>query len=182
MNKYQEYVEYMAKNNVDFLFGNSSSVHAAIVMSTMLKYAERRVLLYVKNLDGSVFDKNTDFEKELENFLDRNGRITIIVEEDKEYKDSKIYTKLEAINKRKLPNFLIKKDNSSRTFKTKVKEILTDKELNGAFYMVADNKAYRLETDSKEHIAYCNFNDVERAGKLSNVFLSNYSSCPEFFS
>ena len=75
MNKYQEYVEYMAKNKVDFLFGNSSSAHAAIVMSTMLKYAERRVLLYVKNLDGSVFDKNQNFEKELVNFIERNWSI-----------------------------------------------------------------------------------------------------------
>ncbi len=130
MNKYQEYVEYMAKNNVDFLFGNSSSVHAAIVMSTMLKYAERKVLLYVKNLDGSVFDRNPSFENEIENFLDKGGRLTIVVEEDKEYKDSKIYNKLESINKRGFSNFLIKKDDKEQNFKKKVKAILTDKELN----------------------------------------------------
>lgn len=181
MNKYQEYVEYMAKNKVDFLFGNSSSAHAAIVMSTMLKYAEKRVLLYIRNLDGSVFDANANFELELERFLDRNGRVTIIVEEGVEHKQSRIFNKLKEINDRKKSNFLIKKDDPNHTFQKKVKEILTDPEINRAFYMVADDKAYRLETDNAEHKAYCNFNDTERASKLSKVFLDNYLECPKFF-
>ena len=109
------------------------------------------------------------------------GRLTILVEEGTKYNDSKIYRKMEEINSKKFENFLLLKDDENNTFKQKVKNILTDKELDGAFYMVADDKSYRLETDSKEHIAYCNFNDAERAGKLTKVFLDNYLSCPKFF-
>jgi hypothetical protein len=177
--KYKSDVEYMAKNKIDFEFGNSSEVHAAIVMSTMLKYAEKDVKLYVRNLDGCILDRaESDFKEYLDYFVNkRNGKISIVVEEKRE-ENSEIYAKIKQISNSK--SVEVRHAPPTSEFKKHILKLFKDNP-SEVFFMVSDNRAYRLEIDNEKHQAFCNFNESKYASKLVHAFESNFKSCTDFF-
>ena len=49
-------------------------------------------------------------------------------------------------------------------------------------FCVADGCMYRIENDTKERCASCNFYDTDISEKLSNSFMQAYNQCTTTFS
>ena len=57
INEYIERVEWLATTKSDFIFPNSSAIHANIVLSKIIKYSEKEVRIYDDKLDGDIAGK-----------------------------------------------------------------------------------------------------------------------------
>lgn len=160
---YAEEIFELAKGKKDELFYNSSAEHAVIVHQALMKTADKYVCIYSSSMCTEI-SNNHDYCNYIEAFL--KGR-----------KDRKI-------------NILLT-DYTNDFWNKEVGKILSKypqqvsvKKYDGTVYYkdtpvhftVTDDRAYRLETDIENHMAFGNFNSEEQAGTLKEVFDKMFNS------
>lgn len=172
---YRNYVNNLANDKKDYQFPNSSKKHAAIVMSTIFKYAKERVYIYDDNLNGNIANFESDFYENIENFL-KNGGILKIVINDEINIESPLYYRL---NEFKNKNYNIELKKPDKKF---IKSFLLkneDKEDWNLYFTSADNSMIRIETDNKYKLAFCNFNNEKFSTSLISKMDLNIDSCTD---
>lgn len=172
---YKEAVENLAKAKSDFLFGNSSPYHAAIVLGTMLKYSENEFRLYDDNLNGDIADEADGFfYKNLEDFV-YSGKTLKIVVDNIQNRENRIFTTLNKYREN-FPNRVFI-STSTPKFTNTINSVYK-KNIN---FGISDDRSFRIEdvTDIIERKAICNFNSRERAKKLIDAFDAEFDNCPQ---
>lgn len=162
MNDYIKSVENFAKMGENAVFGNKGKEHASIVVSTIFNYAKYDVMMYSGNLSKTVTG-NGEFKKSLENMIQKGISFRILLDNIPKEEEQSEALKLILENKDK-SNVIIKIMNDDST------KIINDIFDQKYHFTISDDKSYRLETNSSEFTAYCNFNDPDVAGKLENLF------------
>jgi len=157
---YVNYIRELAEQSKSVVFLNSSPQHASIVMSTMFKHSKECIKIFAGNLRGEV-SKNKEYINGLNDFLSNNGKLMILIEEYSPEKPTNITNLL-------INHFLKKPDNIHiKTHPFHFYQGVNKKKIH---FCVADNKMYRLETDTSNFLAEGNFNDPETSLRLSSLF------------
>ena len=163
-NAYRDYISRLAKESKDVVFINSSAQHAAIVLSTIFKNAKDYVKIFAGDLRGDV-SCDAEYKLELENFLKRKGRLHIILEK---------YDDKEPINIADIIRYYSIPDNNLIEIKYLPNDLKLQNQANSYFanihFCVADDKMFRIETDTQNYLAQGNFNDKETSDMLLKRF------------
>lgn len=161
---YSENIEEYAKNSTDIEFYNSGDEHAQVVLTNIAKYSKEYIHIYSGNLCTDV-SNNVEYLKYLSSFLFQGGNIKVLLCEF-ENGDNPL-------------NKDIYKLFSQFRDKVTVKEtktILQDSKKDTVHFTVADDKSYRLETDTIKKKARCNFNSPETTKFLNKLFEEIFNS------
>ncbi len=165
MKDYERAVSFLAQKKENFPFPNKGADHAAVVVSNILKYAQESVRMFSGALEGEVA-QNKNVIKELVKFVERGGKLKILIEREPS-ENSPLFNRVKELEK--AYNTTIIK-NAPQEFIDEMRKIF------GEIYhfIVADGKSFRIETDTNDYKAICNFNDPEIAESLERLFDKYY--------
>lgn len=172
---FKEAIRNLAELKSNFMFNNSNPDHAALVLTTMLEYSHKEFVIYDDNLSGDLANRENDFYYQLEGFVERNGRLKIVVDEVKD-KESRIYQALVEMHKEHPERVSLRL--ASKDFQASVHELLIHgvkhKDLN---FACGDSTSFRLEADRGERKALCSFNRPDVASVLVSTFDKKFNTC-----
>ena len=167
MDSYKKAIEFYANNAENKEFGNKGADHAAIVVTNLIRIAKKELRIYSGNLCTEVANNNF-LVRQLKLFLEDGKKLRLILDElpSEENRSAALKIILNSV------------DNPLHDVKYKVDKediVKTDQEANFKdnkchHFMVADDNAYRFETDIVLYQAFGNFNDQKVANKLINIF------------
>jgi hypothetical protein len=155
---YQKKIEELASEGKNEVFYNSSEAHATAVLTSMVRHSHNEIKILCGSMCSEV-SNDQEYMKELALFLDRNGKLKIILakyNEQDNFRQKPIYKLLKPYIDGQV---IIKKIDSTISYKG-----------SPAHFTVADNKAFRLEIDIEKRIAFGNFNDPKSVQSLSDMF------------
>ncbi len=182
MDLYKNAVEALCLANSDFEFKNSSPEHAAIVITTMIKFAKKEVLIYDQDLSGDIALRSQDFFYAVKDFVQDGTKILKIVidrVDDEEGITKNFFSTLKQLYPK---NVIIKKSNDN--FVNSINKINNNNiSIN---FAVADSKAYRIEEsdnlkDYANRKAFCCFNEPKLSIALKRAFEEQFDECPSAF-
>jgi len=157
---YSETIESYASGSVDNEFFNSGDEHAMIVLSILVQYAKKSIYIYCGNLCSEV-SNNQKYLDNLRAFFKRGGIAKIAL---CELDESKIDSKF--LNKEIFK--LFNEFSSQVSIKTTIKKVVENK--TPVHFTIADDKAYRLETDIICKKARGNFGSEKVVKVLEDIF------------
>jgi len=160
---YFRYIDSLAKSGQPTPYLNSSEIHAVIVLSRIFKYAKEYIYLFSGRLSEGIAS-HPIYLKELDGFLGRGGQLKVLLEEYLPNENTKLFNLLN------LDKTLSRVDLKTHSFKLTSKE--TENQLH---FCVADDCAYRLETNVKTYTASGSFNDRIKSGQLKDIFDEIYA-------
>lgn len=158
--QYEQLIENLASNNESMMYFNSGPDHAAVVFSTIFKYATNEVCILAGDMNGKI-SSNTKYLTELEKFLKRKGKVKILLEEYKKEKNPKLFDLLAQYQFFDSDQIIIKQ------FDGVVTNTDTKKKIH---FCIADDKIYRVEEDTENYVANGSFNDDKTVKILNNIF------------
>lgn len=163
---YSKFVGGLAKNKENRIFLNSDEEHGLIVYINLLKTAKNQIRIFAGRLCEHIGNK-PEFVEAISDFIERGGTVSILLNnyDEKTIVKSPLFMRLA---------YYISEKKSISIKKTEVTARLGS---NGqVHFAIADNTAYRLETDIVERTAQCNFNNATIAAKLIEVFDEVFNS------
>lgn len=169
LNLYNTTVESAASEEKNELLWNDGRTHNVIIMKEMFKNSHEIMMFCGK---GSIFrnsfsktvcdevEKGCDFiddlYEQINSFLRREGKLTIILEKTSELND---------VADKILDNLKQKQDDGMVTI------YKLDDDLKPEYHFsVGDNNKYRREIGAEEHNAFANFNDRDKVDMLKKQF------------
>ena len=171
--EYQEFFEltkYLSSKRINTQFKNQGKYHAAAVMANIFSSSTKNVKIYAGNFNGDVCDLYVDFIRDFLNKGNEKDKVslTILFEEDPN-RNTLTFNLLQdySINFKDKCNISISiaaKDAVS-SFKNKVNNTTIH-------FTIGDDIMYRLETDTSNYKALCNYDDEEFCRKLNIHFAS----------
>lgn len=153
----------LAEGKEDKIFYNSSAEHASIVHQALAKYATDYIYIFSSSMCTDV-SNNPEYCNSIKTFLAANKEHSIrIILTD--------YTS-------NFQNTNIAKLLANYPLQVSVKKYDGCVMYKGApaHFTVSDNRAFRLETDIKERMAFGNFNSPEQAQELKDIFERIFNS------
>lgn len=162
--KYENYIEGLAINEKNHLFFNSGKDHAIIVLSQIFSQAKNYVKLYSGNLNGGI-SSSDKYIKAVSGFLNRGGKLEILLEQFDSAKEPVIFELLKGSNNVSVKSHSCTLSSSSNQFKS-------------IHFCIADGRMYRLENDTEKFTAQGNFNDKNVVQELESIFdkISNHET------
>lgn len=168
LESYARAVEYNADNKINTVFYNKDDKHAIIVFNAIFRHAKHSVYIAAGNLNNNV-TRDEKYLDGIKKFLSLdNVKLHILVSEIK--KEGNILFEV----LKNYPDKVCIKCSDGRMFTNKNNDII--------HFCVADECMYRIENDTKERCASCNFYDIDISKKLSNSFMQAYNQCTNVFS
>jgi hypothetical protein len=156
---YKVYIRGLADNNLSEQFKNAGCECASIVLSNIYRKAQKNINIYSKAMSASVTSSD-EYLSELENFLNRDGKIRILLEETFDV-NSKA---LEVI--RKFGKNVNKVENAGILFRIPD----NDGDMVPLHFTTADDTMFRSEFDVNGHKAFGSFNNIEETLVLNDLF------------
>ena len=174
---YKFIIDNYAKNKENTSFSNSTNEHAAIVLSTIFKYAKKTICIFHENLIKDTFIQlDTEMQENIEKFLENsNTKLEIALVND--FKPNNENTIICSILNKYSDNVTLKKANSE--FKIRfTKPDDNTKKNNLRFFTIADERMFRIELSSKfKQQAICNFGNTVISKKYSDEFNKMFVGC-----
>ncbi len=153
----------LAEKRENKVFYNSSAEHASIVHQALAKYATNYINIFSSSMCSCV-SNNSKYCSLIRTFLDADKKRSIkIVLTD--YTDDFLHTEIAKIFAEYPLQVSIKRFNGHLLYKGKP-----------AHFTVSDDRAFRLETDINERMAFGNFNSPEQSMELKNIFDKIFNS------
>ena len=163
---YAEDINKLAKDHTDKIFYNSNERHATIVLRALVRNAEKYIKILCSNMCTDV-SNNKEYLDLLESFLlrDSGNMISILFVN---YNQNFCKQNIAKLFARYPEQVKIKKMTDP------LSEVCLDE--SPVHFTVSDDRAFRLETDIENKMPYGNFNGIEKAKALSNVFDNYFNS------
>ncbi len=162
---YEKSVNDLANKDASFQFENRGANHARIVVTAILNSSKNIVYMYSGSLNSDVTE-DENFLSTLDGFLDKEITFKLLLDYlPKENEQSKALKKV--LDASTNAHVIVKKISKE------AKKLLKDT----GHFIVADQKAYRYETDPSEYKALCNFNDKELSKQLIELFTLSFDLC-----
>ena len=154
MNDFRNMVSRLASLGENRIFLNSSEDHAVVVLSEMFKVAKSNIRIFAGCLYERVGD-SPEYIQSLSDFIERGGAVKILLNNfnTEEGKKTNLFKRLAYYQE-------IGKSIEIRITDTKP-YLTNDEEKKEVHFTIADEKAYRIETDIKQRAAACNFDGQE---------------------
>lgn len=154
---YSEEIFRLAEEKKNEIFYNSSAEHAIIVHQALMKTAERYVCIFSSSMCSEI-SNNDEYIAYVRNFLEggKDRYIKILLTD---YSNDFWKNPIAKVLTHYPQQVQIKKYDGNVYYKD-----------NPTHFTVTDDRAFRLETDIKNHMAFGNFNSEEQAKALKSVF------------
>lgn len=169
---YEEMVDYLAQNRIDYTFSNSNVNHSMMLIN---KFSEidGKFCLYVKSFKKVIFN-NSKLISNIKNFLerDKNNEIKVLIEDN---------SRTPFVLKNEVNIFFSSLENHLQSGKISLKNVEPSLVKNKFRYMVLGT-AYRLSNngnDSNDYSASVNFNSKESSAILQEHFDRIFKQSPE---
>ncbi len=161
---YREEIETLAAREENKIFYNSSSEHACIVLNALVRNAKKYIKILCSDMCSSI-SNNDEYLKLIKKFLsgDFERTLDIVFTEYRTEFHSKPIAKLLSEYPQQVT---IKKLG-------KVRVLYNGNSVN---FTVSDDRAFRVETDVANKMAFGNFNEPEQAKKLLSTFDSVFEN------
>jgi len=161
---YRESIKRLAKERRNEIVYNSNAEHAVILLSELIKNAERYVHIVCKDMNREVMDAPEYIDAVRKFLSEANHKMKVLITDY----NSKLNNELKG---RDIANIFIENRD-----KVEVKYLSSGKILgnNGRpiNWTVSDDRSFRLERDIDNQIAFGNFYDPDLAEKYNSIFLS----------
>lgn len=166
MTEYNEYIRELADELKNVVFYNSGPEHAALVMGTIFSKSNEIVKLYAGSFSGDVSAKEY-YTKALEGFLNRGGKLQILLQKEKLEKKIKEKGEPTVFDLLKYYSII---NPGSISIKIHPFQIIKENGGREIHFTVGDNRMYRLEDDVDNFTAVGNFNDPNESKELAAIF------------
>jgi hypothetical protein len=160
LQQYKEAVRSLADTKDSHVFTNSGKDHAAIVLSNIFRTAKNQVRIFACNLNGDISSQD-EYLRGLYFYIGRGGTISLLLEEQPPV-TSKAYDAI-----RQYSNLYPSKVSIKRLLPEQREKLKTP---NSVHFTVADDRMYRVETDTTNYLATCSFNDTDFSVTLRSLF------------
>lgn len=163
MNKYKDFVSSLAKSKIDKLFLNSDKEHAIVVLVNLFQIANNTLRIFAGSLCKEVAN-STEYVEAISDFIERGGKVRILLNK---------YDENLAINSNlfKRLAYYISEGKDIQVKRCEIKPYLNnDPEKKEIHFTVADETAYRIETDIEKRTAECNYNNPVMAKSMASFF------------
>lgn len=166
LEKYKSSVKAMADTNSDVIFSNEGPAHACIVASTIFDNSNHTVNIFTEAMTGK-FSAEEQYINSLSSFLERDGKVSIIVYDSKsiENNSSKF---IEVLEKKNIYT-KFKKSFSIRKVTSDFKSMLERENLTNQFFMTGDDNKFRVQISS-DHKALVCFNNKAHTQRLNTFY------------
>jgi len=160
---YKDFVMALSISGENKTFLNSDEEHALEVLVRIFQTAQKEVRIFAGCLCHHVGNKQ-EYIIALSEFLERGGKLKILLNKynEENAKASNLYKRLAYYKEKNYPVEV--KESKACPYFT---EDPSKKEIH---FTVADDKAYRIETDIEKRTAECNFNNPNLAKDLITFF------------
>lgn len=160
---YANHIFDLAKTKKDEVFYNSNAEHASIVHQALVKYADNYIDIFCGCMCTEI-SNNEIYCKLIEEFLnnDKTHKINIILTD---YSDDFLSKPIAKTLAKYSSQVVVKKYDGQLIYNE-----------NPVHFTVTSDRAFRLETDIENHMAFGNFNSPEQAMALRKVFEKVFSS------
>ncbi len=155
---YRECVEHLMSARSSKLVSNGMPQHAAVLFEVFFKHAAQSVKIFCHHLDRDVFDQPRVIEAAAD-ALKRGVALDIMVQKTPE--SIEFIERLSALDEKESMRLELMPNASE------ISPIIAALPQN---FAIMDNRAYRLERNSKEMKATASMNSSELAGGLANLF------------
>ena len=161
---YAEKIFKLAKDRVNEVFYNSSPEHAIIVHQALVQNADSYVYIFSSSMCTEV-SNNPEYCEIVKRFLSGSEK-------------RKIKIVLTHYEKENFPEKPIAKVLALFPSQVEVRKFDGQVEYKGkpAHFTVSDDRAFRLETNIEDQMAFGNFNSPDQATDLKKVFENVYNS------
>lgn len=172
MNNYKDFVSILARDHVDKLFLNSDKEHALVVLVEIFKNAHNTLRIFAGSLCKEVAN-SPEYVEALSDFIERGGTVRILLNnyDEKLAINSNLFKRLAYYTSE--GRDILVRQNPAKPY---LKNDPAKKEIH---FTVADEVAYRIETDITLRTAECNFNNPAMAKGIvlffDNLFLQDAS-------
>ena len=166
MHEYKEAVKELANNREDYNFPNKGKDHAKIVLGMIFETTNDEISMFSGELDYEILK---DIFESISSFIDRGGKLRIILDKpDIPYND--------------IISFLCKKNIpikiANDVFRKNVKALSKNAELY--HFIIGDRRAFRIEVDTNEYKAICNFNNPDVSQRFLKIFNDYFDDLEDF--
>ena len=177
---YKFIIDNYAKNKENTSFSNSSKEHAAIVLSTIFKYAEETICVFDKNLIKDTFIK-------LDNEMQDN--IVKFLKKPKAKLDIVLQYKLTPNEENKNILSILNEYSEKVTIKFASPDFIerfttpdeNTNESNLRFFTIADERMFRIKLTSENYEqAICNFGNEEISKEYCDEFNKMFEGCTNY--
>lgn len=163
--EYRSFVHDLIVRGDGHTFLNSDEDHALVVLTELIKMAQEVVRIFAGSLTGRV-GNDPAYVIAISEFVERGGKLHILLNDyqpdSAEAKNSRLYRRLSYYQYLGKP--VVVKRTNHQPYRTE------DPDQTPVHFTIADHKAYRLETDTKERSAQCSVNDPKAASVLAEFF------------
>ncbi len=158
LERYREYLKFLAKNNRSDIFTNENTDHAATVLTEMFNNATSSVVMLCHKLSDDIFTE--EYKSAFKNFIGNpNHSVRIMVKSDKDCHAGFFGELLEEGN---VTIHVMHEDA--------VGEISKNIGFDDCDFAVFDGKMFRLEYDASQRKSLGSFNDTTIAERLTAQF------------
>jgi len=161
LQEYADAMELLSSKHLNMEFNNKDQKHAALVMSSIFHNAKKQVRIFTGSLNGDI-SNISGYLQSVRVFLDKpETKVEVIFEEKPNIAFSKCYKLLKESR-------AAGKDITFRILTDSFKQKVITANLN--HFMLGDDNMFRYETDKKQYMAFCNFDDPEMTKVLDRNF------------
>lgn len=157
---YEKAVKYFADNKIDNVLSNSGNEHAVVIFDNMFRTAEREICLYARDIfsEQNEVTISPSYMKSLRKFLNKEGtRLRIVL---KNYDENTSRNSLRDMVKQYPSKVELRKNERGEV---KIGN-------TSVHFCIADGRMYRVEYDTDNRQAKCNFNDENAVNRYQTVF------------
>lgn len=176
LSDYEKSVKRMAESAVDYDFSNKGYEHAGIVLTHLIKNAITSYKMYSGSLCSEVLDQNNTVTKSIIDAANRGVDIQILLEHP-----PKTMSDVSGALKKVMEMSESCKNIEVKCASSEFIDALSTRFLSdNLHFSVADSKAFRLEIDSEDFKAACNFNAPHLAKHLEFCFDHYFPDCEKY--
>ncbi|MBF0649192.1 hypothetical protein IR083_10200 [Dysgonomonas sp. GY75] len=173
--EYAQEIARMARNKENKVFLNSSVYHALIILKELIRNAESSVMILCGSMCDPIIYQDEEYLSVVEGFLNKMKDVACVEEPVLRV----LFDSYNPVFEQSRIAQILKKPEYSglveiRKLKSAYKHIYLDSK--PVHLAVADNTAYRIETDLVNRMAWGNFNDVEKARRYAFGLLTYFNN------
>lgn len=172
MNDFKNMVSRLAKSGENRLFLNSSEEHAVVVLSEMFKNAKSSVRIFAGCLYEHV-GNSPEYIQSISDFIERNGSVKILLNNYNPEAGAKSNLFKRLAYYQELGKAVEIRQTDAKPY------LANDADKKEVHFTIADEKAYRVETDTVQRAAACNFGGEALAKNFVAFFENLFKEASE---
>jgi len=162
MDEYRKIIEKLADSKENVEIPNSDAAHAALLIATFFRKAQKEICLFTNELHKSVYD-NDEIRSNVVTFLNRPDTVLRIAYQRSTYWE-------DICEQSPLLKFLLALPDNIIKGKLKIYNASKIPSDWARHFAIMDGEAYRYELNHQKRTAVANFGDAGNAKKLSEIF------------